>query len=100
MQKAPCLLPIILLTGYLYAQILEQHFAKTTVLTVSSPLDVIKENDSYFTPEGEYALIFKTSPAQIERWLKAQPTQLSKWHTGSVNCQIGFHCSFGVGLLR
>lgn len=74
----------------------EEYFTRVTGLKITEPIEIIDKSNSYVMGDGEYSIIFKTSEQQIMKWISNKPPwSLDDWKRGTVDHDIGFHCSFG-----
>lgn len=71
------------------------EFEKRTGLELSDSTINLKETDTYFPHEGEYSIVFRTSPHQIETWLKSRPPWKNQnWRRGQIPHEVGMQCQF------
>ena len=79
------------------------EFKKDTGLSVSEPIEEVYTKDTYGIWEGEYSIVFKTTPSQIQNWIASSPPwNAEKWQHGAIPYEMGggrskFYFSDGVG---
>jgi len=105
-MKHYLLIALILFTGC-HADDRMAEFQNRTGLKLTDSTFNLAGADTYFPHEGEYSIVFKTTPSQIEAWLKNTPPWGNEhWTVGPIPHEIGIACQFsfsdrvGVGISR
>src|SRR5688572_4290471 len=70
-------------------------FEQRTDLEVTQASEKIDRTDTRAFGEGEYSIVFKTTPKQIETWLNGKPPwDNPRWTNGPIPHKLGIACQF------